>query len=212
MKKQHGIIGALLVMGWLGTGAAWAGGTGGAAVGNTGTTGAAGTTGTAVTGCTSSCPSTCAAQNYFGNLAQESLALAQPPNPQTSFAQGCLSGLSGFNLNTDFSFSGLDSIFQNLMNQIMNQACSMLTSTMNNEVSQGNSILNFALSPAQLEQNALNSVSGTVLNAEQGALNTATSPVTNTTGTYASDAGTVQNTVSNATGNALSGNWVNNLY
>ena len=203
MKKQYGIIGALLVMGWLGTGAAWAGGTAGTA---------AGTAGTAVTGCTSSCPSTCAAQNYFGNLAQESLALGQPPNPQTSFTQGCLSGLSGFNLNTDFSFSGLDSIFQNLMNQIMNQACSTLTSTMNNEVSQGNNILNFALSPAQLEQNALNSASGTVLNAEQGALNTATSPVSNSVGSYVSDAGNVQNTVSNATGNALSGNWVNNLY
>ena len=211
MKKKHGItIGALLILGCLGTGFAWAGGTtGGAAAGNAGT---AGTTSTAATGSTSSCPSTCAAQNYFGNLAQESLALAQPPNPQTSFAQGCLSGLSGFNLNTDFSFSGLDSIFQNLMNQIMNQACSMLTSTMNNEVSQGNSILNFALNPQQLEQNALNSDSGTVLNAEQGALNTATGTATNSVGSYVTDAGNVQNTVTNATGNALSGNWVDNLY
>ncbi|MBU2766121.1 hypothetical protein HAP94_07920, partial [Acidithiobacillus ferrivorans] len=57
-----------------------------------------------------------------------------------------------------------------------------------------------------------NSASGSVLNAEQGALSTATNPITNTTGSYASDAGSVQNTISNASGNALSGNWVNNLY
>ncbi len=203
MKKQYGIIGALLVMGWLGTGAAWAGGTGGTT---------AGTTGTAVTGCTSSCPSTCAAQNYFGNLAQESLALGQPPSPQTSFAQGCLGTLDGFNLTSYFNPSLVGTLLQQLEQQIISQACSTLTSTMNNEISQGNNILNFALNPSQLESSALNSVSGTVLNAEQGALNTVTSPATNTVGNYASDAGTAENSVSNATGNALSGNWVNNLY
>ena len=198
MKKRGITIAVLWMLGGMGVSVAWAA-----------TTGATAAT---TSGCTSSCPSTCAAQQHFGNLAQESLALAQPPNPQTSFAQGCLSGLQGFNINSNFSSISLDNIFQQLSQQIMDQACSTLTSTMNNEISQGNSILNFALNPQQLEQNALNSVSGTVLNAEQGALNTATGTATNSVGSYVTDAGNVQNTVTNATGNALSGNWVDNLY
>lgn len=195
--KKHPIsIGVWLMLVWMGVGAAWAAPTGG----------------TTTSGCSSSCPSTCAAQNHFGNLAKESLALAQPPNPQTSFAQGCLGNLQGFNINSDFSSISLDNVFQQLAQQIMNQACSTLTSTMNNEVSQGNNILNFALNPNQLEQNALNSASSAVLNAEQGALSTATGTATNSVGSYVSDAGNVQNTITNAPSSALSGNWVNNLY
>jgi hypothetical protein len=197
MKKHRITIGVLLVLGWMGVG------TGGATTATTATT---------TNGCSSSCPSTCAAQNHFGNLAQESLALAQPPSPQTSFAQGCLGTLDSFNLSSYFNPSLIGTLLQQLEQQIISQACSTLTNTMNNEVSQGNGILNFALNPAQLEQGALNSASGSVLNAEQGALSTATNPITNTTGSYASDAGSVQNTISNASGNALSGNWVNNLY
>ena len=168
------------------------------------------------TSCTSSCPSTCAAQNHFGNLAKESLALSQPPNPQTSFSQGCLSNLEGFNLN-GFNVGNvgnmLSGFIKNMEKKIMNEACSTLTNTMNNEVSQGNSVLNFALDPQQLESSALNSVSSTVLNAEQGELNTATNAVSNATGTYTSDAGNAENDAnSDANNAATSGGWVNNLY
>ncbi|WP_414041579.1 hypothetical protein ACJU26_05840 [Acidithiobacillus sp. M4-SHS-6] len=194
MKKHRITLGMLLVLGSMSAGTAWAG------------------PATTNSSCTSSCPSTCEAQQHFGNLAKESLALSQPPNPQTSFNQGCLSGLQGFNISSDFNFSSLDSMFNSLAKKMMDQACSTLTSTMNNEISQGNNILNFALDPAQLEQNALNSASSTVLNAEQGALNTASGTVSNATGTYASDAGSAETTVNNAPSTALSGSWVNNLY
>lgn len=198
MEKYRIIIGVLLALIWMGVGTAWAGN--------------AGATATTTSSCSSSCPSTCDAQHHFETIAKESLALGQPPNPQKSFKQGCLSNLEGFNLNSNFSLPSLSSILQKLAKKIMDKACSTLTSTMNNEVSQGNSILNFALNPKQLEQNALNGVTGTVLTAEQNALNKATGTATNSVSSYVSDAGNAQNTVTNATGNALSGNWVNNLY
>lgn len=200
VKKYLMTIGIGLTLAGAGAGTAWAGTSGSTA------------TATTTSGCSSSCPSTCAAQNHFGNLAKESLALAQPPSPQTSFAQGCLGTLDGFNLTSYFNPNLISTLLQQLEQQIMSQACSTLTSTMNNEISQGNSILNFALDPSQLEQNALNSVTGTVLNVEQGALNTATGAATNSVGSYVSDAGNAESTVSSASGSALSGSWVNNLY
>ena len=164
------------------------------------------------TDCT--CPSTCAAQQHFGNLAKASLAISQPPSPQSSFSQGCLSNLDGFNITSDFSGlnSGISSMIHNLEKQIMQEACSTLTNTMNNEISQGNSILNFALDPQQLEQDALNSASSSVLSAEQGALDTATNGASNSVGSYVSDAGNYESDAGSAASNALSGQWVNNLY
>ncbi|MBN6739036.1 hypothetical protein JKG47_00465 [Acidithiobacillus sp. MC6.1] len=167
---------------------------------------------TPATSAACSCPTTCDAQSHFNNLAQVNLALAQPPNPSTSFAQGCLGNLDSFSIGSYFSPGSISTLLQNLTRQLMNQACSAVTSTMNNQVSQGNSILNFALNPAALEQNALNGASNTVLQTEQGGLNMGTSTVNNSVGSYVSDAGTYTNDASAASSNPISGNWVNNLY
>lgn len=176
-------------------------------------TGTGTTTTTTTDGTDCTCPSTCAAQKHFGNLAKASLAISQPPSPQSSFSQGCLGNLDGFKIGSYFSGIGsINSVIQNLEKQIMQEACSTLTNTMNNEISQGNSILNFALNPSQLEQDALNSASSSVLNAEQNALDTGTSAVSNSVGSYVSDAGNYESDAGSDASNAVSGNWVNNLY
>ncbi|MBU2755232.1 hypothetical protein HFU84_08540 [Acidithiobacillus sp. CV18-2] len=168
------------------------------------------------TGSTScSCPTSCAAQKHFNDMAKVNLALGQPPNPSTSFAQGCLGSLDQLNIGNLFSGGGLPSIssvLQSLEKKIINEACSAVTSTMNNEISQGNSILSFSLSPATLEQEALNGVTGTVLKAEQKGLNMGTSAVNDSTGSYVSEGGNAVSDGKATVGNALSGNWVNNLY
>jgi hypothetical protein len=173
---------------------------------------AGGTTAATTDGTDCSCPSTCAAQQHFGNLAKADLALSQPPSPKTSFAEGCLGNLDSFHITSYFNPNIVSSLIQNLEKQILNEACSTLTNTMNNEVSQGNQILNFALDPQQLEQDALNNVSNSVLSAEQNALDNATNPASNAVGQYVSEAGNYENDVGADAGNAVSGNWINNLY
>jgi hypothetical protein len=98
--------------------------------------------------CDPSCATCQNAINTFQKQAQDTLAVAKPPNPQNEVnSDTCLGNVLNFSLSSMFS-SGLpsfSSIIKQLEKEIYQQVCSAAKSEISKTVSDGNSLLNFNL-------------------------------------------------------------------
>lgn len=92
--------------------------------------------------CSSTCPTCEAGINAFQNQAQQTLAVAAPPNPQTEVStNSCLGTALNFNLNNFLSGFSLSSILK----QLEQAACSATSTAITQAVANGNSLMNFNL-------------------------------------------------------------------
>jgi hypothetical protein len=102
--------------------------------------------------CDPSCPTCQNAINTFQQQAQETLAVATPPNPQNEVNNNtCLGNALNFSLSSMFP-SSLSGLIQQLEKLIYQTACSAASSAISNTVSRGNSLLNFNLPSSQFTQ------------------------------------------------------------
>jgi hypothetical protein len=102
--------------------------------------------------CDPSCPTCQNAINTFQEQAQETLAVATPPNPQNQVNNDtCLGNALNFSLSTMFP-SSMSGLIQQLEKLIFQTVCSAASSVISNTVSRGNSLLNFNLPANQFTQ------------------------------------------------------------
>jgi hypothetical protein len=160
--------------------------------------------------CNPNCPTCQNAINTFQKQAQETLAVATPPNPQNEVNKDtCLGTALNFSLSNMFP-SSMSSLIQQLERQIFQAACSAAKSAISNTVSKGNSLLNFNLPANEFTQ--LTGMSSfdpvQITNAAGG----------NSGITYQNTGGNIwngvaQNAANNATTQATSqvNNWYNNV-
>lgn len=102
--------------------------------------------------CDSSCPTCQNAINTFQKQAQETLAVAKPPNPQNEVNKNtCLGTALNFSLTSMFP-SSTSGLIQQLEKMIYQKACSAASSAISGAVSKGNSLLNFNMPANEFTQ------------------------------------------------------------
>ncbi|MGK9450267.1 hypothetical protein ACSSZE_03240 [Acidithiobacillus caldus] len=160
--------------------------------------------------CNPNCPTCQNAINTFQKQAEQTLAVATPPNPQNEVNKNtCLGTALNFSLSNMFP-SSMSSLIQQLEKSIFQAACSAAKSAISNTVSKGNSLLNFNLPANEFSQ--LTGMSSfdpvQITNTEGG----------NTGITYQDSGGNIwsgvaSSAVNNASGEATSqvNNWYNNV-
>lgn len=169
----------------------------------------------ASTSVTAPCDSSCAtcqnAINTFQEQAQQTLAVATPPNPQNTVSNdSCLGNAFSISLSSNFSGFSISSLLKKAEQTAINAACSAAKSAISSTVSKGNSLLNFSLPSSEFTSltgmssftplsisNNTGSTGVTFSNSDNSNLwNSAASTATNTaTGTAASDVNSWYNNV-----------------
>ncbi|MCL4525175.1 MAG: hypothetical protein M1492_01525 [Gammaproteobacteria bacterium] len=160
--------------------------------------------------CDPSCPTCQNAINTFQKQAQETLAVATPPNPQNEVnSDTCLGNALNFSLSDMFP-SSVSSLIQQLEKEVFQAACSAASSAISNTVSKGNSLLNFNLPANEFSQlTGMSSFNPVQITSNSGGSSGIT--FQNSSPNIWSNAATTA--VSNGTGEAASqvNNWYNNV-
>lgn len=160
--------------------------------------------------CNPNCPTCQNAINTFQKQAQQTLAVATPPNPQNEVNKDtCLGTALNFSLSDMFP-SSMSSLIQQLEKQIFQAVCSAAQSAISNTVSKGNSLLNFNLPSSQFTQlTGMSSFNPVQITSNSGG----SSGITFQNSGTNIWSNTATTAVNNATGQATSqvNNWYNNV-
>ncbi|MDD2748706.1 MAG: hypothetical protein PHX24_01345 [Acidithiobacillus sp.] len=172
------------------------------------------TAGTAEASVTAPCDSSCNtcqhAINTFQSQAQQTLAVAKPPNPQNAVnSSSCLGTALNFSLSSMFT-SPTSSLIQQLEKKIYSAACSAAKTAISNTVSQGNKLLSFNLPSGTFTQlTGMSSFSPVTISSSSAS--TSSVSFSNSSGNLWNNV--ASNATNTATGQATNevSNWYNNV-
>ncbi|MDR7926428.1 hypothetical protein RIE95_05390 [Acidithiobacillus thiooxidans] len=192
MKKKIWILALALSTPWIAASPAWA-------------------TTSATAPCDPGCSTCQHAINTFQEQAQQTLAVAKPPNPQNAInSDTCLGTALNFSLSSMFS-SNVSGLIQQLEHQIYQAVCSAAQNAISQTVSDGNSLLNFNLPSSEFTQlTGMSSFTPVTISSNPANSSSVTFQNSNNGNLWNNIASNATSTATGAASNQVS-NWYNNV-